>query len=99
MPDAWSDKDERQYENIKQSQKKSGKSVKRSEKIAAATVNKQRRLEGRTPNKSTQGSGNPNFGLEARTSKELYNRARELKIHGRSAMTKSELIAAIRDCS
>ncbi len=59
MPQAWSDKDERQYQKIKQSQLEADKSNKRAEEIAAATVNKQRREENRTPNKATQGKGNP----------------------------------------
>ncbi len=48
MPKAWSDKDERQYEHIKSSAKKSGRSAKTAKRIAAATVNKERASEGRT---------------------------------------------------
>ena len=48
MPQAWSAKDERQYEHIKDSAKKEGRSAKRAKQIAAATVNKQRGAEGRT---------------------------------------------------
>ena len=48
MPQAWSSKDERQYEHIKDSAKKKGRSAKRAKQIAAATVNKQRKSEGRT---------------------------------------------------
>jgi len=48
MPQAWSSKDERQYEHIKDSEKKEGRSLKRAKQIAAATVNKQRKSEGRT---------------------------------------------------
>ena len=48
MPKAWSNKDERQYEHIKASAKKSGRSTKRAKQIAAATVNKERAAEGRT---------------------------------------------------
>jgi hypothetical protein len=48
MPQAWSSKDERQYEHIKDSEKKEGRSLKRAKQIAAATVNKQRKAEGRT---------------------------------------------------
>ncbi|HEX8028429.1 MAG TPA: hypothetical protein VF491_08210 [Vicinamibacterales bacterium] len=48
MPQAWSAKDERQYEHIKDSEKKEGRSAKRAKQIAAATVNKQRKSEGRT---------------------------------------------------
>ena len=48
MPKAWSAKDERQYEHIKDSERKEGRSMKRSKQIAAATVNKRRKSEGRT---------------------------------------------------
>ena len=50
MPKAWSDKDERMYEHIKDSEKKQGRSAKRAKEIAGATVNKQRKKEGRTKN-------------------------------------------------
>ena len=53
MPKAWSAKDERQYEHIKDSAKKEGRSTKRAKQIAAATVNKQRTSDGRT--KTTSG--------------------------------------------
>ena len=96
MPRAWSNKDERQYDHIVESAKARGKSQDRAEEIAARTVNRQRREEGRTPNESTQGTGNPNTRLENRTKEELYNRAKELDISGRSSMTKDELIGAIR---
>ncbi|NNJ27565.1 Rho termination factor N-terminal domain-containing protein [Alienimonas chondri] len=97
MPPAWTDKDERMYDHIKQSELDDGTSEDRAEEIAGRTVNKQRRSEGRTPNKKTQGTGNPNTSLEDRTKDELYNRATELNIDGRSKMTKDELVAAIRD--
>lgn len=97
MPDVWSDKDERQYQHIKESQLESGKSDKEAKEIASRTVNKQRREEGRTPNERTQGSGNPNTSLQQRSYDELYNRAQQLDIKGRSEMNKDQLIAAIRD--
>ena len=87
----------RQYEHVKESAKKQGKSTSRAEAIAARTVNKQRREEGRTPNKTTQGTGNPRLGLELRTRQELYNIARQRNISGRSKMDKQELVEAIRD--
>jgi hypothetical protein len=37
MPKAWTAKDERQYEHIKDSERKEGRSMKRSKQIAAAT--------------------------------------------------------------
>ena len=49
---AWSAKRERQYEHIKDSEKRSGKSTARAKEIAARTVNKQRSKRGQT--KSTR---------------------------------------------
>jgi hypothetical protein len=96
MPKAWSDKDERMYEHVKESELEQGRPEDRAREIAARTVNKQRREEGRTPNRTTQGTGNPSRNLESRTRDELYNRARELGIEGRSGMKKDELVEAIR---
>lgn len=45
---AWSARDERQYEHVKESERERGKSEDRAEEIAARTVNKQRREDGRT---------------------------------------------------
>jgi len=42
----WSEKRERQYEKIKKSLLKEGKSAKVAERIAAATVNKTRKKKG-----------------------------------------------------
>lgn len=96
MPTAWSSKDERMYEHIKESSEERGMPEKRAKEIAARTVNKNRREEGRTPNKTTQGTGNPNRSLEARTVNELKNIASDLKISGRSKMKKDDLVEAIR---
>ncbi len=56
MPKAWSKKDERQYEHIKASAKRSGRSAKVAKRIAAATTNKQRASEGRTKTRSRSSS-------------------------------------------
>lgn len=96
MPKAWTSKDERQYEHIKQSSKKRGKSTRRAKEIAARTVNKRRRQEGRTENRTTQGTGNPNKALDDRTVDELRNIAADLQISGRSRMKKRQLVQAIR---
>jgi hypothetical protein len=48
MPKSWSDKRERQYEHIKSSEKKEGRSEDSAERIAAATVNKTRKEKGET---------------------------------------------------
>ena len=97
MPEAWSKKDERKYEHIKESAQERGKSEDRAEEIAARTVNRDRREEGRTPNKTTQGTGNPNTRLESRTVEELRNIASDLDIDGRSKLDKDGLVRAIRD--
>src|ERR1700716_4388151 len=96
MPRAWSDKDERQYEHIKESSLERGANEDKAEEIAARTVNKHRRIEGRTPNVRTQGTGNPNRSIEERSRDEIYNRAKELHIRGRRKMGKAELVEAIR---
>jgi Rho termination factor, N-terminal domain. len=96
MPKVWTNKDERMYEHIKDSSEKRGMSEDRAEEIAARTVNKERRREGRTPNKRTQGTGNPNKALQERTRDELYNIAKDRHIHGRSKMSKAELVKAVR---
>lgn len=96
MPAGWSDKDERQYEHIKESAEERGRSESRAKEIAARTVNKQRREEGRTPNRTTQGTGNPNASLDDRTVEELRNLAAERGIEGRSDMRKAELVRALR---
>lgn len=96
MPSAWTKKDERQYEKIKESSRSRGKPERRAKEIAARTVNKKRREQGRTPNKTTQGTGNPNKPLQERGKQELYNLAKEAGVSGRSRMNKQELAAAIR---
>ena len=92
----WTKKDERQYEHIKRSSMRRGVKTQRAKEIAARTVNKTRREHGRTPNKRSQGTGNPNRSLQERSKRELYNRAQELDIQGRSKMSKDQLIRAIR---
>lgn len=96
MPRAWTAKDERQYKKIRESSLDRGMSEDRAEEIAARIVNKTRRRQGRTPRRRTSGTGNPNLNLEDRTKDEIYNIARDMTIDGRSKMTKSQLIRAIR---
>ena len=97
VPDAWTSKDERKYEHIRDSARERGATTERAKEIAARTVNRDRREEGRTPQRTTSGTGNPNTSLEDRTVDELRNRAAELNIRGRSRMSKQQLVAAIRD--
>ncbi len=97
MPSKWSDKDERMYEHVKESEKEHGEKTERAKEIAARTVNKHRREDGRTPNKRTQGTGNPRHSLESRSKDELENRASELHIKNAKSKSKSELVREIRE--
>jgi hypothetical protein len=95
-PKAWTEKDERQYDKIKQSLRRDGKSPERAKEIAARTVNKTRRAQGRTPNKTTSGTGNPNKVLSERNVQELRNLAKQRGVKGRSGMNKGELVRALQ---
>ena len=97
MQASWSEKDERQYEEIKKTAEMRDRTTDRAEEIAARTVNNQRRREGRSAQTTTSGTGSPFTNLEARSKEELLSRARELAIPGRSTMNKKELIEAIRN--
>jgi hypothetical protein len=103
---AWSNKRERQYEHIKDSAKKQGKSTKRAKQIAAATVNKERARKGesRTASKSSVNdiSSGRRGGLRSgtnrpkgRTKEQLYNEAKRRGIKGRSSMNKAQLERAV----
>lgn len=95
MPEAWNPKDERQYEHIVESERERGRSEGLAQEIAARTVNKQRRAEGRVQSHPSRATGNPNAPLADLSMVELRNRARELRLTGRSTMRKAELIQAI----
>jgi hypothetical protein len=77
---AWNAKRERQYEHIKVSEKKQGRSTKRAKEIAARTVNKERARSGET---------------KGRTKEQLYNEAKRRNVPGRSRMTKAQLQRAV----
>src|SRR5687767_2656198 len=103
---SWSNKRERQYEHIKDSAKKQGKSTKRAKQIAAATVNKERARSGesKTASKSSKRDmssgrrGGQRSGTnrpKGRTKEQLYNDAKRRGIEGRSSMTKDQLQKAL----
>jgi len=94
MPQAWNAKRERQYEHIKDSEKKEGRSTKRAKEIAARTVNKQRAESGETKSSSSRGGGSSSRG-GGRTKEQLYNEAKRLGIEGRSNMNKEQLQRAV----
>ncbi|MFC9876752.1 plasmid stabilization protein [Nocardia salmonicida] len=87
---AWSDKRERQYEDIKKSERERGRGEKRAEEIAARTVNKTRAQHG-----ETKGSGGRRTQSSGKTRDQLYEEARRRNIDGRSKMNKQELANAL----
>jgi hypothetical protein len=106
MPQAWSNKRERQYEHIKDSAKDRGASTKRAKEIAARTVNKNRAQSGEsrqasktsTQDTSPQRRGGQRSGTnrpKGQTKAQLYNEARKRNIKGRSTMTKKQLQNAL----
>jgi hypothetical protein len=96
----------RQYEHIRESERERGVSERRSEEIAARTVNKERARHGESRSSSRTStddissgrrgglrSGKP--GPRGRTREQLYQEARNLGVHGRSRMNKSQLLRAV----
>jgi hypothetical protein len=103
---AWSAKRERQYEHVKESEQKQGRSPKRAKEIAARTVNKERARSGEAKTSSRTSrediSSGRRGGLRSgtsrpkgRTKEQLYNEARKLNIEGRSSMNKAQLQRAV----
>lgn len=106
MPKEWTDKQERKYEHIRDSEKKQGKSTKKARSIAAATVNKERARKGQTKTSSKSSTqdmssskrGGQRSGTDrpkGRTKEQLYNEAKRRGIEGRSKMTKDQLQKAL----
>jgi hypothetical protein len=101
----WSEKRERQYKHIEESEEKEGRSKKVAKEIAARTVNKERARHGesRTASKSSKddlssgrrGGQRSHKGPGGRTLKQLYAEAQRQNIKGRSKMNKKELEKAL----
>lgn len=95
----------RQYEHIKKSEKKAGRSEGRAEEIAARAVNKEKARSGesetssrsstRGRSASSRGGKRSGSGPGGRTREQLYNDAKKLGIEGRSKMSKSQLQRAV----
>jgi hypothetical protein len=103
---AWSAKRERQYEHIKDSERKQGRSTERAKEIAARTVNKERARSGEARQSSRSSledmSSGRRGGLRSgtnrekgRTKEQLYNEAKRMNIDGRSKMNKQQLQRAV----
>lgn len=101
----WSDKRERQYKHIKESELKRGEKEDTAEEIAARTVNKERARAGESrqaSRTSTQdlssgrrGGLRSHKGPGGRTKAQLYAEARRKGVKGRSTMTKEQLERAV----
>ena len=95
----------RQYEHVKESEKKAGRSEERAEEIAARTVNKERARSGESRQRSRtsiqdissgrRGGKRSGSGPGGRTRDQLYNDAKRMGIEGRSKMSKRQLAAAV----
>jgi hypothetical protein len=103
---AWSAKRERQYEHVKESEKKQGRSTKRAKEIAARTVNKTRAQTGEARSSSRLSRSDMSPGrrggqrsgtnrTKGRTREQLYNEAKRMNIPGRSSMSKAQLQRAV----
>ena len=96
----------RQYEKIKKSARKRGASAGRAKEMAARTVNKNRARSGESRTRSrssTSGSAPSRRGGQksgtnrpkGQTKEQLYNKAKRLRIDGRSSMNKGQLQRAV----
>jgi hypothetical protein len=106
MPSTWTQKQERKYEHIRDSERDQGASTRRAKEIAARTVNKERAQKGqaRTASRSsTQDMPSSRRGGQrsgtnrpkGRTKEQLYNEAKQRGIKGRSSMNKAQLQRAV----
>ena len=96
----------RQYEHIKESERRSGASERRAEEIAARTVNKERARSGEARTKSRTSTRDISSGRrgglrsgtarsKGRTYEQLYGEAKKLNVPGRSTMNKAQLQRAV----
>ena len=106
MPKEWTDKQERKYQHIVDSEKDQGRSTERAKEIAARTVNKERAQKGQTKTASRSSTddmssskrGGRRSGtnrVKGRTKAQLYNEARRRGVKGRSSMNKDQLRRAV----
>ena len=96
----------RQYEHIKQSERRSGVSEARAEEIDARTVNKERARSGESRTRSSTSTNDISSGRrgglrsgtdrgKGRTYDQLYGEAKKLNVPGRSTMNKAQLQRAV----
>jgi hypothetical protein len=101
----WSQKRERQYEHVLESERERGVAQDEAEEIAARVVNKERARAGEAREASAlsrqdissgrRGGLRSHSGAAGRTRDQLYEEARRRNIQGRSSMTKAQLETAV----
>jgi hypothetical protein len=102
-------KRDRQYKEVKKSEKEQGRSEQGAEEIAARTVNKEKARSGESKtasrsstkgsSASSRGGKQSGKGPAGRTREQLYNDAKKKGIEGRSKMSKEELQRAVAGAS
>ena len=96
----------RQYEHVKESERKRGRSPKRAKEIAARTVNKERARSGESRTRSRPSTHDISSGrrgglrsgtarADGRSREQLYQEARRMNVPGRSKMNKAQLERAV----
>ena len=95
----------RQYEHVKRSERRQGRSQSRAKEIAARTVQKERARSGESRRRSRtstrdissgrRGGLRSHRGPGGRTKEQLYNEAKARNIPGRSKMNKAQLERAV----
>jgi hypothetical protein len=96
----------RQYEHIKESERRQGRSEKRAKEIAARTVQKERARSGEAQERSRTSTRDMSSGrrgglrsgsnrAKGRTYDQLYNEAKKMNVPGRSSMSKAQLQRAV----
>ena len=96
----------RQYEHVKESERRQGRSEKRAKEIAARTVQKERARTGEARERSRTSTRDMSSGRrgglrsgtnrpKGRTYDQLYNEAKKMNVAGRSTMSKAQLQRAV----
>ena len=96
----------RQYEHVKESERRQGRSEKRAKEIAARTVQKERARTGEARERSRTSTRDMSSGRrgglrsgtnrpKGRTYDQLYNEAKKMNVPGRSSMSKAQLQRAV----
>ncbi len=99
MPKLWVPTDDRPIESFRPRDDRHHRPDEPADDLAARRVIERKRTSERSAHAHMSGSQATSTPLETRTRDELYDRAKELGIDGRSAMAKHELIEAIRERS